>query len=482
MSIDSSMITKTFNADNVEYPVLRTPGDASFANIIRFNKPHEFEDGYKFYHLYISCNELKNKCLPLDANPREPTLGDVVSNMQATLRKEPQKFHHLNNGITIIASNVIFNAPDLTIYFNEGEGVCNGGHTYFSIVNTEGIIDESSFVHIEIIQLPTSLHGDDRRRVINDIAAKRNRNRALHPITQADYLGFYDPFKRFLGENSKFITWHEGDSDAHKESIKSDHFIRLLASIDPLWYRHRDYKAKNKPHCHRSAVTGVASTHNRWFQNTDNPEFNLYHLAPLCNDLLYLRDLIAFTFMHDSFADISGILRKTHFYSWATRDEEKRQLYHKLLYKKEGYKITPSLEVLLMGTFRNNIWLAYDKEDSLPRYVGYYTKIDDLWDCAKDLLLDKLKTLYQSFDNDNSQFVRQDAAFVEQLTDLYYGAKQPEHPCEFYDVRSGEYYVENHEDYDCFLETVKKPTLLFATLHNKEDVDEASYLIPFKKM
>ena len=87
----------------------------------------------------MSASELRDKKFPLDANPRKPSPTKVVRIMQKTLIDNPKDFHNLNNGITIIATSVELNTNKNEIINysapigNYGDGICNGGHTYYAI-------------------------------------------------------------------------------------------------------------------------------------------------------------------------------------------------------------------------------------------------------------------------------------------------------------------------------------------------------------
>lgn len=467
------------SADNISYCVLKTPGTVVFKNIEYYNACHQFAGDYKFYHIYIKCNDLRYTCLPLDANPREPTLGDVVTSMQETLVDTPSIFHHLNNGITVIADDVRYSESDkqLEIDFKVGEGICNGGHTYFSIINMEREIPADAYVHVEIVQLPSELVGLERKKKINDIAAKRNRNRALLPTTQADYLGYYNSFKDALGENKKFIVWHEGDSKAADNAIDSAHFVRLLASIDPFWFKHRQIKSSSQGPNHRRAASGITSIHNRWFNNLSDYECNLYHMAPLANDLLLLRDCLSFSLKNDSFSNVTGNLRKTNFYQWFS--EKERTLLHGHYKDNVGSDLPATFEVLLVGAFRNNVWIGLSPESCQPDFIGYLDNFEELWRNAKDAYLDKLKSLYSSFDDDPAQFCRKDAAFEDQLIDIVYGIKQPEYPSCFYQLETGKRYVKERLKFTHMLSVSDNK---LARLYSKDDVLDGENFETYKEI
>lgn len=433
--------------DGEEYEVIQTPATIEFHDL-RVVPSHSFSDGYSFHHLYVPCSQVKSIGLPTDANPREPTRADVVKRMEITIKENPEKFHHMNNGISIICDNVEAIGEDtVKIVFQEGDGICNGGHTYFSIV-THPDIPDSCLVHLELIKLPNSLDTELRKQVINDIASARNRNRQLLPTTQADYLGYYDPFKNALGSNQSYISWHEGDSDAHRDAIKSDHFIRMLACVDPFWFNHPQIKSRRSKQNHKSATGGIAANHNRWMSGVDNGDFeeNLYHMAPLGSELLELRDYISYSLKNDSFSEVSGNLRKTKFFDWYSGDtKSNRPLHHGIHCGKVGYKLPATFEILLIGTFRYNVWISLTS-DGEPILIGALDTFTGLWDETKCDLLEKLKSLFVTLDNDSASFNRAESSFDYQLIDLLYGKKPPAHPEYFYNIATRDRYVHDEKN------------------------------------
>ena len=96
-------ITTLLSEDNIEYRIRQTPCECSFAGVGEITTTTD-QNGFEFAHVDVSANRLQDICLPLDANPREPTAADVVKKMTETLRTSPERFHHRNNGITVILS------------------------------------------------------------------------------------------------------------------------------------------------------------------------------------------------------------------------------------------------------------------------------------------------------------------------------------------------------------------------------------------
>ena len=80
-------------------------------------------------------------------------------------------------------------------------------------------------------------------------------------------------------------------------------------------------------------------------------------------------------------------------------------------------------------------------EDGVPIFVGALNTFTELWNETKCDLLERLKSLFQTLDNDSAKFNRAEASFDFQLIDLLYGKRPPENPEYFYDIRSGQHYV-----------------------------------------
>lgn len=426
----SSKIKKT-SEDGHEYIVLKTPAIVSISDI-QYSNSIENGDGYKFHHFFIKCRVLRELALPLDANPREPTRAKVVNEMASTLRENPDKFHHWNNGITLICDELQYKDSKVSIKFDTGSGVCNGGHTYFSIITFPGDIPENAFVHLEVIDLPGDLQGDDRRKVINDIARNRNANRQLAPTTQADYLGFYDCFKKALGNHSSRVIWHEGDSQADQDAIGSELLIRMLASLDPLWFSHPVHSPAGKP-THKNAATGSRGIHNKWYDGQNDPESNLKHMAPLAIEAFRISEIVSHSLRNDDLKSVGLKWRKTNFYQWLNEKEAKLRYFQP---GKTGILSPNPARIMFLGFFRSNVWLGLD-EDGKPRFVGTLVEPETLWSEGKVELLKKLTTSFDDSGQDPYQFIKNSAPYENQLLALVYGKRPPSNPIRFFDVETG---------------------------------------------
>lgn len=443
MSPDNLQFEEKTSSDGVEYPVLSIPdgGNSSLKlELVDYAGAAELSDvgGYPVHHLYVKCAEIDRKRLPLDANPREPSKTAQVKSMQDTLEDSPGDFIKKNNGIAMLCGGVSIddNKEIAEITFNENEGICNGGHTYFAI-QTEDSLSESAAVQVEAMVLPGELQGDERRERITEISGARNNNNRLDNRSEADFLGYYDYLKEGI-ENPNIISWHEGDSNASKDSIDAVHYLRLLKSLDPFAYNHPVCNDSGTPH--KSLATTRSRVHTDWMDqmrsamNGEDEEKPLYYLAPHANDVLYLRDLISYSLKHD---DLGTGFRKTGFYQDYV-DQENRKLRFGEFEPATGIKIKQTLEVLFVGLFRTNLYLE-PAERNKVQYAGWYLNPRDLWDERKKQVLNAMGNYFGEVDRDPKQFIRVSAPFEKDLFTLGL-SQEPPIPEYLFEVHSNKRY------------------------------------------
>jgi len=415
----NEIFTRT-SIDEITYKAIRTP-----CKIIIQSVKHatlEIGNGFRAHHIYVSCEAIKGSLLPLDANPREPSLTSQVKDMQETLQKSPLDFVKKNNGMALLCEDVSYEGStgNCIMSFGEKEGVCNGGHTYFAIVTTTFEIDKDAQVHLELLELPEGMVREDKLQEIIKIARARNNNNRLSLRSEADYLGYYNLFKGIL-QDTRYVSWHEGDSDAYEDAILAEHFIRLITCLDPLSYQHPTYCPKGERH--KTPVTAVSSIHNAWYEKmeayrTSGGQMPLRHMSPLVNDMFMIRDMISRSLKHDSL----GLgFRKASFYQEVLGAEE-RELF--LDRKVKGNKLPPTFEVLIMGLFRTNIWLHYSDKLAID-LVGWYVEPGSLWAQRKQEVLEALANDFNEFGKDPKQFIRATAPYRNDLFTLGMGQSPP---------------------------------------------------------
>ena len=435
------LIIKT-SSDQIAYSAVQTPAEIKIPGI-SYSGESQDSDGYIFHHFYVSCETIRATGLPLDANPREPTRASVVKEMATTLRETPSLFHHWNNGITIVCDGAQVDDDVITLDFKSGSGICNGGHTYFAISTFPIAIPLEAKVHIEVIAIPVSLSGEDRRHAINDIARNRNANRALLPTTQADFLGYYTPFKTALGSHADQVKWHEGDSAASSEAISSETLIRMLSCMDPFWFQHPVHCRSGRSH--KSAATGASSIHAKWFDGQGDHECNLHHMAPLALEIFTINDLIAYSIRHDDMAGVSGNFRATLFYrEWLNAGDRTLKFRNP---GEVGAKLPNPAVMLFLGAFRTNVWLGLDNNGD-PAFAGMLMEPSQLWQKTYSEYLKSLMGIFSDTNQDPSAFIRAEAPYGIQLLTLEYGRHLPKEPAFLTEIASGARYKKESNQSD----------------------------------
>ena len=428
--------TKRRSTDGIEYAVLSIPDKLDLPVVSYSAQPNL--SPYRFYHLYVRASTVRAAHLPLDSNPREPSMNSQVRAMQDTLRDEPSQFHKWNNGMSVVCDSLHHDtaAGTCVLTFSEGEGVCNGGHTYFAIATLPFEPAPDALVHLEVIELPGALAGQDKRNAIAEISRYRNNNTKLALQSLADFQGYYDMFKRAMPGMSNLVRWHENDSSAIQGAISSDHLVRLLAAMDPRWYAHPVFNKKGE--VHRSAATAVQSIHYRWYEAVDDPtksRYGLVHMTPMIRELLEIRDRIAFDLKH---ATLPKGLRNTSFFtSWIRpRDSERVLLTNRL---EKGAAFPGTLDVLFMGLFRTNVWLGLDPTAKIP-LVGWYLNPLGLWQSERDRILQALARAFDDFGKEPTEFIRADTPYANDLYVQGTGAAAPK-PTVVYEVATFKRYL-----------------------------------------
>lgn len=428
------------SSDGIPYDTRKTPSTVTL-DVESHSLHSEVEQSGAFpvHHLYVKCKEIDIECLPLDANPRRPSQTSQVRAMQDTLQKNSADFVKKNNGVAMLCGAVEHVDEEngvVSLEFGQNEGICNGGHTYFAIKTTEFELDDDALVHLEAIQIPDEIQGDERKEEIVGIARARNNNNRLERRSEANYLGYYDMFKDVL-DYEEMIAWYEGDEDAHGDAIDAVHFIRMLKTWDVFDYQHPVYCE----HCdvHRTPATAKASIHNTWCEQMEKSKTTgqsepLKYLVPLSNDLLELRDMVAYSLRSDN---LGPGFRNSSLYREQWKETE-RDLHCGNMEGEVGHKLAPTMEVLFTGLFRSNIWIMFGEQESID-YSGWFTDPVALWNDKKRIVLESLSDDFQDFDADPKLFIRATGPYDNQLFTLGFG-QDPPVPKFVYDVDSTDKY------------------------------------------
>lgn len=165
-------------------------------------------DNVKTIHLVLPTSAFLNTEIPNEANSRGFTgnKNQSVREMIKTLKTEPHLFHYKNLGIRIVSSECIRNDNSITLFFKEGEGIFNGGHTY-EVLKTHGRDDAFVYVTVDL-NVPAEK--------LTEISLALNMSKKLELISQGDKQGKFDWIKEALPLEP--IIYKEGDTGEYRVS------------------------------------------------------------------------------------------------------------------------------------------------------------------------------------------------------------------------------------------------------------------------
>lgn len=143
-----------------------------------------------------------NLDIPNNANAREfDGTSRNVKDMITTLRTKPHEFLLKNNGIRIIASQVIRNGRGkYTLYLDDEEGVVNGNHTA-NVLRRHGV--ERAFVPV-FIQI-----GNLSKEQLSEVSTSLNSHKKLDERSRQDKLDKFEWVKKAIGDFYP-IQYHSG--------------------------------------------------------------------------------------------------------------------------------------------------------------------------------------------------------------------------------------------------------------------------------
>lgn len=395
-----------------EYNEVVTPSTITYS--VRSLKTAVFDLG-KIHSCFIRAEEIRDKKFPLEANPRKPAPTGVTKKMTATLSDFPEMFSFLNNGVTVIASKVqvqeeIEQIPgeveepavliedgaesdseetliEVSYGANTGQygdGICNGGHTYYTIEQYQGDLDKAATVRVEFIEFSGAGDAEGGRGHLDNIikvARARNAHNSLQSRTEVAFSGGYDKIIDALGKLDKHFSWREGDTNAVKGAAKSEAFIAYLCACSPFWYEHFLTGAKGD---HMQAARNAGTVHKHWVKawNDEDSRFEkgLDHMLPLVLDIFNLIEYLRASLLDDDFSVAGAKWRKGNIWQTFGRYKESPLKVDHVGYLK-GYNLPPTWVAMLIGQFRSNVWLGIGEEGQ--SLIGWTKDPYKLWDVAK---------------------------------------------------------------------------------------------------
>ena len=392
-----SLIRKTTNA-GTPYDVVSVPSRISYTFFSLLDCG--LVDGEnRYWTIYLHMSEVREKCFPLNANPRKPnSIGsnestDIVVKMRRTISNNPEKFVRLNNGLTCVCSSLSIDSSSntITIDWREGEGILNGGHTYLALVTNP--IVTNAIVRVELIQASERLNNlsnsSEKQDFIKETAIARNSNRQLKDFTRSEFEGKHHSLQNHLLDLKGVIYWSEGYEEmvteptvfTERNAMKAAVFVRYLALTDNSWHWHPsdDSDPADNEILNNLLVMGNG-TYDQWnlVALDEEHEKNLVKVAPLGRMVLALVDKIRVSMKYETNADGStanpvgcgsSFITTDFFQNWAGYGQGRDVSFHD-----KGLNVLPKSSPHFVAYMINSIrpFLWYGDTDEGFVYVGWH--------------------------------------------------------------------------------------------------------------
>jgi hypothetical protein len=371
---------------------------------------------------WVECEYIRTNGLPLDprdskaANPRAPDCEHaVVAEMKSTLLKKPWQFTTLNGGISIVCDKI---TPDtknpnlITVTLQDGDGIVNGGHTYYSINSSGSAIKDSAYAKIEIVQIASTVTGNDRRNVIKNIAVSKNKNRAISDESEANFLGYFEPWKKAVDIFQDHISWKDGATctcvatgERIENPLTAQNLIKLM-----FWF---EYNNSNFHMVYNNQKRGPKqpskSQWNNWLKEVGVAYDPIGWMMPLALPILELRERV-----FDELSTISktvpmtslvkqrgrksggprtvirkGRAKSSDFGEWllmgrGAKENTVPSFFDTSINVTERY----ALAEMIFGNFRSLLWRKNTNKGEV--LVGWQVNPKEVWDSCRDAIIGSL--------------------------------------------------------------------------------------------
>ena len=222
---------------------LGTPSGVSFSIVPDSWYERTIPGGHLESGFYAMASEVTaaNFGLPYGPNPRKPikcpagtSIEKSATNDAATTIPSDQ-FILANNGIDIVGT-AVHAAGVVTLEFDNGEGIINGGLTYYTISRLAGLgLHADTMLSFRIWTYDAVITPPMK----TNIAEARNSHRPVSSADLANQNGLLVSLQEGLGDLSQKINWSTGDVDFHEwlaaqqggASLSSQDYVKILKAM-----------------------------------------------------------------------------------------------------------------------------------------------------------------------------------------------------------------------------------------------------------
>ncbi|MHC4534623.1 MAG: AIPR family protein [Planctomycetota bacterium] len=213
--------------------------------------------------------------LPTDPNPRVPKIDRLIyKDVKKSLVDESDPTFHLKNkGITMIAHAVkCEDKKNLEIFFDEGDGIVDGAHTYEIIKQSKEDCPDNQYIRIEIL---TGINSD----MITSIA------QGLNTAVQVQEMSLLNLDEEFNWIKEILSNEPYAEDIAYKENQNLAFDARDIVALMTLFNIDLFPDGSKHP---KVAYTSKAQNLHLYKDNKDT----YLKLKPLLKDILYLYDYV----------------------------------------------------------------------------------------------------------------------------------------------------------------------------------------------
>lgn len=330
--------------------------------------PDPVLDGAERHFLLVRAKDLPAS-IPLDPNPREQNANRRIYRdvLKSLMNEEcmPDTFHLKNKGITMIASRVVpLKNKDsaYTVYFREGQGIVDGGHTYKIVQEgqaSEGLSDRQH-VKLEIlVGIPSTL--------ITDIAGGLNTSVQVQEMSLRNLDNKFNWIKEALaGEPyQRVIAYKENEADKALDVRDVVAFMTLF-NIDAFPNAGSEYPV--------NAYHSKAKTL-REFINRPEP---YRKMRSILTDILKLSDIVSFEAreLHNAEGGRAGRLSFV--------EQSSRGFDFPFIDQHNEYKLARGALIPMLGAFR---WMVQESPSGNFQWKGSFDDVRRLWKrCGAELM------------------------------------------------------------------------------------------------
>jgi hypothetical protein len=222
---------------------LDTPSGVSFTIVADSWYQRTTPGGHVESGFYAMATEVTGAAfgLPYGPNPRKPikcTPGTNIENSAVNSGDAlipSNQFVLANNGIDIVAT-ATENGGVVTLEFEDGQGIINGGLTYYTISRLAGLgLHADTMLSFRIWTYDAVITPPMK----TNIAEARNSHRPVSSADLANQNGLLVSLQEGLGDLSQKINWSTGDVDYHEwlaaqqggASLGSQDYVKILKAM-----------------------------------------------------------------------------------------------------------------------------------------------------------------------------------------------------------------------------------------------------------